>query len=1169
MSERRRMLMAIANSYKWLPYSYEYLYHNLIPEKIATFNKWNEEWELGYIDSTGNKASSGNIRSKDYIKVEPSGTYYFKCPISGNVFNVICYNVDKQYLTTKYPTSNTTLTMPSNCCYIRFYLEATYGTTYNHNICINESNASLNGTYIPYKPRYVKDKSKFAKFEGNSEVVNQLIEIPATDISISNFYGVDFTDNRNGTYLVNGTATGSNSYFTYARKDLKANHKYLLFGCPVGGSSSTYMMCFNTSLGANVSFDYGNGVIYTPTADDTFAMNIRVVQNGSATNKLFTPQLIDLTQMFPFDTPTTLTDSRVQNIIRKGYIPYNTGEIKDTDMGGIVARSFNLFDEETLSNLSGISKVGDYWVGSNTSWHADTLVEGWENIDFLPNVQYCATCYIKVPSSITYAYLRFQYTDSTFTQVSCEGGNEQLLSVVSVAGKEIKSIRITYGSGGGDISIKDFCINRSSSLNGTYKPFDDFVDLAHFNPIDINGIHDEFKALDSGYLFRKKTFKVDLGTLPISNFSTYNNHTIIVSTGNLTPIIKKPSANTTKGNIQCNGYTTTTAATMFASSNTNMSVAIATGGGVLFYNESYDTSDTTQLNNFISSLSGLYLNYEIETYQTTNMPLRHLGMVKLKDLTWNYSSGTSLFYSQDLRSLAKKPATIYVNANCYCPLFSNTNRSTIASANNQMCIDNDGDLDIRCDSYNNATDFKNHFTDDDYLYFETADITDETNILTYTSTLPIKYQGSGFGTSHDTMEETDTEWVFTRNCWEYVFKGNELWTSSNQAYYLSGVSLGAKGPDTNGTKANILCDILNPTTANELYANGNTSSGIALNTTGGVWIGAIDYANISNLTGKKIKYQLATPQIISIPKNRINVVDLGKVGLQYNSNSGFFYCGKPSDMKPITDNSQRPNLYCAICKTVEGYFASNMGQYDLSITINVNGNLYVCDKSKTQASDFNGIYLYYETTTESTLPDTFSIQAGGEVSSYYYIWTKNQQVTNGNFVDDTNNWEAYDSHTTTIATTNGKLTAYGGSMGQLQVVTVGIKQTLAKPFPNGHKILFYAKMSMTTDHGSSITLGGITGNLTNIQRNTYFATIGTASASTYFSLTATDSFVLFLFDYIMIIDLTVAGIDTTDINDYRIQDILEKGYVSTETNGVIEVLETEVLPNSTFSFKCK
>lgn len=112
------------------------------------FNIWDEEWELGGIDTnTGlNETDNNRIRSKNYIPVLPNSTYYYK--LNGQIFfydenqtSIGAYNVGV------FSIDNTTFTTPSNAKYVRFRV---LGVTYNNDICINISNVSLNGTYKSY-----------------------------------------------------------------------------------------------------------------------------------------------------------------------------------------------------------------------------------------------------------------------------------------------------------------------------------------------------------------------------------------------------------------------------------------------------------------------------------------------------------------------------------------------------------------------------------------------------------------------------------------------------------------------------------------------------------------------------------------------------------------------------------------------------------------------------------------------------------------------------------------------------------------------------------------------------------------------------------------------------------------------------------------------------------
>lgn len=134
------------------------------------FNQWDEEWELGTFNTTTgvNTASSSQIRSKNLIPILPNTTYYFKT--ANNYAWVIFLDADKNVIEGYYAStsndgnsstlSDETFVTPPNGAYMKFYMLATYGTTYNHDICINLSNPSRNGEYEPYeKHSYPLDSS--------------------------------------------------------------------------------------------------------------------------------------------------------------------------------------------------------------------------------------------------------------------------------------------------------------------------------------------------------------------------------------------------------------------------------------------------------------------------------------------------------------------------------------------------------------------------------------------------------------------------------------------------------------------------------------------------------------------------------------------------------------------------------------------------------------------------------------------------------------------------------------------------------------------------------------------------------------------------------------------------------------------------------------------------
>jgi hypothetical protein len=122
------------------------------------FNQWDEEWEVGIINNiTGeNVQDSTHIRSKNYISCKPNTNYYFKCGSSIGDLILCFYDINKNFISALNGTAwNYEHTTPNNCYYMRWCNVFASSTTYNHDICINISDTTKNGTYEPYKGEQV------------------------------------------------------------------------------------------------------------------------------------------------------------------------------------------------------------------------------------------------------------------------------------------------------------------------------------------------------------------------------------------------------------------------------------------------------------------------------------------------------------------------------------------------------------------------------------------------------------------------------------------------------------------------------------------------------------------------------------------------------------------------------------------------------------------------------------------------------------------------------------------------------------------------------------------------------------------------------------------------------------------------------------------------------
>jgi hypothetical protein len=111
--------------------------------------------------------------------------------------------------------------------------------------------------------------------------------------------GVTFTNNGDGTYTVNGTASGSGNIIFKIRTwtDIASLENTKIVGCPAGGSNNTYFLytvCYDSSSTWLKQYDdKGQGVLVSNIPSETAGMstNIVVRKGVTANNLTFKPML--------------------------------------------------------------------------------------------------------------------------------------------------------------------------------------------------------------------------------------------------------------------------------------------------------------------------------------------------------------------------------------------------------------------------------------------------------------------------------------------------------------------------------------------------------------------------------------------------------------------------------------------------------------------------------------------------------------------------------------------------------------------------------------------------------------------------------------------------------------------------------------------------------------
>lgn len=159
-------------------------------------NVWDEEWVLGGINASGaDSTASGYYRSKNYISLTPSTTYYFKCPI---IMRIYFYDANKTYLSNTTVLNNT-FTTPAGASYARFKNNSPdTWTPYDNDISINYP--STDTDYHAYSGTSLSiswQSSAGTVYGGTLDVVSGLLTVAMASVDLGTlFYTYAGSENR-------------------------------------------------------------------------------------------------------------------------------------------------------------------------------------------------------------------------------------------------------------------------------------------------------------------------------------------------------------------------------------------------------------------------------------------------------------------------------------------------------------------------------------------------------------------------------------------------------------------------------------------------------------------------------------------------------------------------------------------------------------------------------------------------------------------------------------------------------------------------------------------------------------------------------------------------------------------------------------------------------------
>ena len=254
------------------------------------FNQWDEEYESGSYDQDGTPSvSATRIRTKNRIKVLPNTNYYFRSP---NKLGIRWYDADDNFISGA-ANANIVITSPINARYLRF--SVVNSTTYNHDICVNISDPSRNGTYEPYiKRSYPLDST--LNLRGIPKLVNGKVQYDGDrylpDGTVERRYGVVDLGTLNWGYQASNARFYTASIVDSAKASGATLCAIYTVGNTLGTDDNVMQMGSNSNL-------YIKNTAYTTAASFKAAMSgvMLVYELATPTTETATPyrsdQLLD------------------------------------------------------------------------------------------------------------------------------------------------------------------------------------------------------------------------------------------------------------------------------------------------------------------------------------------------------------------------------------------------------------------------------------------------------------------------------------------------------------------------------------------------------------------------------------------------------------------------------------------------------------------------------------------------------------------------------------------------------------------------------------------------------------------------------------------------------------------------------------------------------------
>lgn len=804
------------------------------PNKIVSvgFNQWDEEWEVGSIDNNGVNITGSNVRSKNYIPVIPNTTYYFYATINWN--NVFFYDKNKNFINTLGSIAIGTFEVPNNACYMRFRMNSGYGTIYNNDICINISNASLNGTYKSFvKNEYVLDLPVM-RSAGNVADDKELVRVGSVDLGTLDYFA-DHSNNRFYTtglsslikLVSSGSVIGNISCSIYI-----ANSVYNILDGQSGIGVSNNGTVSITDIGHTnddaATFKQAmSGVILnyelaTPTEQESISLpeNIRVFNGGTLNTEYqapnTTPALISMLYQINIKSYVEGQGARTDinwtpsNVVSQTELANAIDEqARDIRNGQIIAGKSQLADNLTpYSEYSGASQSNPFISnGTGTNNNQEIVTVGVYGLLRSKNGN-------SIVVNQLYNWSAISKTEDNVS-VSVENGKIKIV----VSGERTNYVVVNFNSAFNKISGHTYLFNFNESSNltsligynnatGLYISQSVPAGSGNFAPYGIQTSTASGScsvslvvgtSITTGTYYISPIY-VDLtqmfnGNIPQdlldnpSHFSWYYNGSLAYNTGTL---------------VNANGV-------KLLSTGRNLWDEETESGGL-------NLSTGAKINDSTAIRSKNYIRVIPNTTYFALMPIQRIA-----------------FYDKDKNYIS------YVA--------TNTANTTFTTPNNACYIL----------FYVSGTTYQNNITISLY-YTEQQGGEGYSNYYPYQTPYEVDTGNEVLRSAGSVYDYKEHNGTIHRRIGSYTFTGSESWNigETYSIVNISDIISIAKLPQSNGDLTNIISSFATRTTANQIYL-GNQPNGIAISSNGTLWVG--NGIDTTSLVGKTIYFELATETI--------------------------------------------------------------------------------------------------------------------------------------------------------------------------------------------------------------------------------------------------------------------------------------------------------------------